>query len=163
MNDKMITIGELAKRSGVAASALRFYEDAGLLHSTRTSGRQRQFSRDVLRRVGFIRVAQSIGLRLEEIRAALSTLPENRTPTKQDWERLSRSWRPLLQQRIDSLTALRDQLSSCIGCGCLSLQKCALYNPEDIAQTRGNGPRYLLGDNPAEAPAGRTIRIARDD
>lgn len=149
MSEILITIGELAKRSGVAASALRFYEEQGLLSSTRESGRQRQFSRDVLRRVAFIRVAQTVGLSLDEIKAALSTFPQKRTPTKQDWERLSRSWHPLLQQRIDTLTALRDQLTSCIGCGCLSLKKCALYNPEDAAKRRGAGPRYLLGDNAA--------------
>jgi MerR family redox-sensitive transcriptional activator SoxR len=149
MSEILITIGELAKRSGVAASALRFYEEQGLLSSTRESGRQRQFSRDVLRRVAFIRVAQTVGLSLEEIKEALSTLPQKRTPTRQDWERLSRSWHPLLQQRIDTLTALRDQLTSCIGCGCLSLKKCALYNPDDAAKRRGAGPRYLLGDNAA--------------
>ncbi|WP_211443850.1 redox-sensitive transcriptional activator SoxR [Collimonas humicola] len=146
MSDQLITIGELAKRSGVAASALRFYEEQGLIGSKREAGRQRQFARDVLRRVAFIRVAQTVGLSLDEIRLALSALPLQRTPTKQDWERLSRSWQPLLQQRIDTLTALRDQLTSCIGCGCLSLKKCALYNPEDTAQRRGSGPRYLLGD-----------------
>lgn len=148
MTEILITIGELAKRSGVAASALRFYEEQGLLSSKRDTGRQRQFSRDVLRRVAFIRVAQTVGLSLDEIKTALSTLPQKRTPTRQDWEQISRSWRPLLQQRIDTLTALRDQLTSCIGCGCLSLKKCALYNPDDAARRSGAGPRYLLGDDP---------------
>jgi MerR family transcriptional regulator, redox-sensitive transcriptional activator SoxR len=141
-----ITIGELAKRADVAASALRYYEDAGLIRSARTAGGQRQYPREVLRRVAFIRVAQTVGLRLDEIRAALAALPQQRTPTKADWERLSRSWKPLLDARIATLLALRDQLTSCIGCGCLSLKTCALYNPGDAAQTRGAGPRYLLGD-----------------
>lgn len=143
---KWITIGALAKRAGVATSALRFYEDAGLIESSRNAGGQRQFSRDVLRRVAFIRVAQTVGLSLEEVRAALATLPVKRTPTKKDWEKLSRSWRPLLEARIETLTKLRDQLTTCIGCGCLSLRTCALYNPQDAANTRGSGPRYLMGE-----------------
>jgi MerR family transcriptional regulator, redox-sensitive transcriptional activator SoxR len=146
MNDTVITIGELAKRSGVASSAIRFYEEQGLISSTRTEGGQRQYSRDVLRRVGFIRAAQAVGLNLAEIRSALDTLPGQRTPTKQDWQRLSRTWQPLLQERIDALVALRDQLASCVGCGCLSLKACSLYNPGDVARRRGSGPRYLLGD-----------------
>ena len=141
-----VTIGELAKRSGVAASALRFYDDEGLLESARTTGQQRKFKRDALRRVAFIRVAQTVGLSLQDIRAALATLPLNRTPTKLDWTRLSRAWQPLLDERIRTLVALRDQLTSCIGCGCLSLKTCALYNPNDAAKIRGNGPRYLMGD-----------------
>lgn len=146
MNEPTITIGELAKRSGVAASAIRFYEEKGLISSTRTEGGQRQYRKETLRRVGFIRAAQAVGLNLSEIRAALETLPEQRTPTKQDWERLSRAWQPLLQERIDGLIALRDQLASCVGCGCLSLKSCSLYNPEDVARQRGSGARYLLGD-----------------
>jgi MerR family transcriptional regulator, redox-sensitive transcriptional activator SoxR len=146
-----IPIGALAKRSGVAASALRFYEAQGLIKSTRSQAGRRVFTRDVLRRVAFIRVAQSIGLTLEDIRAALRELPNQRTPTKSDWERLSGAWRPVLNQRIDSLMRLRDRLSSCIGCGCLSLKTCALYNPGDVAQVRGSGPRYLLGDVPQTA------------
>ena len=149
MPQQWITIGELARRSGAAASALRFYETQGLVASTRTAGRQRQFPKDVLRRVAFIRAAQAVGLSLEQIKAALATLPEQRTPTKADWERLSQSWRGLLDQRIQALVALRDQLSSCIGCGCLSLRSCALYNPGDVAQRRGSGARYLLGDRAA--------------
>jgi MerR family redox-sensitive transcriptional activator SoxR len=144
-----IAIGALAKRSGIAASALRFYEAQGLITSTRSAGGRRVFTRDALRRVAFIRVAQSVGLSLEEIRAALIRLPDQRTPTRSDWERLSRAWRPILDRRIDSLIGLRERLTSCIGCGCLSLKTCALYNPGDAAQTRGAGPRYLLGD---EAP-----------
>ena len=146
-----MSIGALAKRSGVPPSALRFYEARKLIKSTRTPGAQRVFSRDVLRRVAFIRIAQSVGLTLEEVRAALMSLPDERTPTKADWERLSGAWRPVLDRRIDSLVKLRDKLSSCIGCGCLSLKACALYNPDDAAQARGTGPRYLLGDVPQAA------------
>jgi MerR family redox-sensitive transcriptional activator SoxR len=139
MNETVITIGELARRSGVAASAIRFYEEQGLISSTRTGGGQRQYRRETLRRVGFIRAAQAVGLNLAEIRSVLETLPGQRTPTKQDWQ-------PLLQERIDGLVALRDQLASCVGCGCLSLKSCSLYNPEDVARQRGSGARYLLGD-----------------
>lgn len=146
MAPSMIAIGELAKRSGVAASALRFYEDAGLILSNRTAGGQRQFPREVLRRVAFIRVAQTVGLSLDDIRAALATLPDGRAPTKADWERLSRAWQPMLDARITQLVALRDQLTACVGCGCLSLRACALYNPSDVARQRGSGPRYLMGD-----------------
>lgn len=146
MNETIITIGELARRSGVATSAIRFYEEQGLLTSTRTDGGQRQYRRETLRRVGFIRAAQAVGLNLAEIRSALATLPGQRTPTKQDWERLSRTWQPLLQERIDGLIALRDQLASCVGCGCLSLKSCSLYNPDDAARRRGSGARYLMGD-----------------
>ncbi len=152
MAAEMITIGELAKRSGVAASALRFYEAEGLLASVRPEGKQRRFPRDALRRVAFIRASQGVGLSLDQIKASLATLPDNRTPTMKDWERLSRAWRPLLQQRIDALCALRDQLTSCIGCGCLSLQKCALYNPGDVARQRGSGPRYLMNDRSEAGP-----------
>lgn len=148
MSDQLIAIGELARRAGVNASTLRFYEGAGLLAASRTATGRRQFPREALRRLGFIRVAQTVGLNLEEIKAALATLPQQRTPTKQDWQKLSRSWQPLLQRRIDTLTALRDQLVSCIGCGCLSLKSCALYNPGDGAGRTGTGPRYLLGNRP---------------
>ena len=153
MPQAWITIGELARRSGAAASALRFYEDQGLLASTRTTGGQRQFPKDVLRRVAFIRAAQTVGLSLEQIKAALATLPEQRTPTKADWQRLSADWRPMLDERIAALVALRDQLSACIGCGCLSLRSCALYNPGDAARQRGSGARYLLGDRSVEVLA----------
>lgn len=146
--DVSISIGELARRSGVAASALRFYEDAGLLESGRSAAGRRQYPRSVLRRVAFIRAAQAVGLSLDEIRVALASLPEARTPTQADWERLSRGWRPLLDERIAALTRLRDQLSSCIGCGCLSLSRCPLYNPGDQAGANGTGARYLLGDRP---------------
>ena len=142
-----ISIGELAKRSGVAASALRFYEDQGLIAGARRASGRRQYSKEVLRRVAFILAAQRVGLSLNDIRAALATLPEKRTPTVEDWTKLSKAWKPLLDARIAAMTQLRDQLSSCIGCGCLSLKRCALYNPGDIAATRGSGARYLLGDH----------------
>jgi MerR family transcriptional regulator, redox-sensitive transcriptional activator SoxR len=146
MTESSISIGELARRSGVATSAIRFYEEQGLVSSSRTEGGQRQYRREALRRISFIRAAQAVGLNLAEIRAALATLPGQRTPTKQDWQRLSRAWQPMLQERIDALIALRDQLASCVGCGCLSLKSCALYNPGDIAQQLGSGARYLMGD-----------------
>ena len=145
-----ISISALALRAGVKASALRFYEDEGLIQSRRSAGGQRQYAKEVLRRVAFIRAAQSVGLSLGEIRKALAGLPEQRTPTQADWTRLSRSWQPLLQARIDALTQLRDQLDACIGCGCLSLKKCKLYNPQDGAQKLGAGPRYLLGNKASD-------------
>jgi MerR family redox-sensitive transcriptional activator SoxR len=144
----LITIGELAARSGLAASALRFYERAGLLAAGRSAGRQRRYARSVLRRVAFIRAAQEVGLSLDEIRQALASLPGGRTPTQRDWQRLSRGFRAGLEARIQALTRLRDKLSSCIGCGCLSLQTCHLYNRDDRAARRGAGARYLLGDAP---------------
>jgi MerR family redox-sensitive transcriptional activator SoxR len=152
--DDPITIGQLAARSGVAASALRFYEDAGLLApAARTTGNQRQYHREALRRVAFIRSAQRVGLSLDEIRAALSTLPDRRTPTPADWTRLSSAWRGRLDEQIRLLEALRDDLDSCIGCGCLSLERCALYNPGDAAGRLGAGPRYLHGDSSSDALA----------
>lgn len=141
-----LEIGALARRAGVAASALRFYEEQGLLSGSRSESGRRRYPRATLRRLAFIRVAQSVGLSLTEIRAALATLPDQRTPTLADWQRLSRGWQPLLDARIAALTQLRDQLSSCIGCGCLSMQKCKLYNPADGAAALGAGPRYLMGD-----------------
>src|SRR5687767_6535100 len=137
----MLTIGELSARSGVAPSALRFYEQEGLISSTRTGGNQRRYERSELRRVSFIRIAQQVGISLERIRAALSELPESRTPTKQDWEKLSRQWRTELDERIGMLERLRDNLTGCIGCGCLSLKSCALYNPGDELARDGTGPR----------------------
>jgi MerR family redox-sensitive transcriptional activator SoxR len=141
-----LTIGEVAERAGVATSALRFYEREGLIETTRSEGGQRRYHRDVLRRIAFIRAAQHVGLRLEDIRAALADLPENRTPNARDWERMSRSWRPLVDARIAELERLRDRLDSCIGCGCLSLSTCSLSNPGDAAARLGPGPRWLLGD-----------------
>ena len=138
-----LTIGELSARSGVAPSALRFYEDRGLIRSTRNSGNQRRYEQAVLRRVAFIRTAQRVGLSLDEIGDALATLPENRTPTKADWARLSRAWRSRLDEQIERIERLRDRLDSCIGCGCLSLKTCALSNPGDVLAERGPGPVYL--------------------
>jgi MerR family transcriptional regulator, redox-sensitive transcriptional activator SoxR len=141
-----LSIGEVAERTGVSVSALRFYEAEGLVSSTRSAGGQRRYSREVLRRVAFVRIAQQIGLTLEEIRTALASLPGERTPTIADWERVSRAWRSVLDERIALLQRVRDDLTSCIGCGCLSLQTCRLYNPDDRARVLGQGPRYLLGD-----------------
>lgn len=146
--DHELTIGALGERTGVATSALRFYEAEGLLHATRTDGGQRRYTRDALRRVSFIRVAQQVGLSLEEIGEALASLPDRRTPNQRDWERLSNSWRPRLDEQIAVLERLRDKLDGCIGCGCLTLKVCALYNPDDRAAARGVGARYLLGDEP---------------
>lgn len=146
----LLPIGEFARRAGIAASALRFYEQQGLLASARSSGGRRLYPRAELRRVAFIRAAQAVGLGLADIAAALATLPDGRTPTAADWQKLSRQWQPLLDERIATLTRLRDQLASCIGCGCLSLQRCALYNPGDAAAQRGPGARYWLGDKPAK-------------
>jgi MerR family redox-sensitive transcriptional activator SoxR len=146
----MLAIGEVARRTGLATSAIRFYEDKGLISSERTPSGQRRFRRDTLRRIAFIRVAQRVGVSLEEIAEALATLPAGRTPTRSDWERLSRRWRARLDERIGLLAALRDGLTSCIGCGCLSLATCRLYNPDDRAAAFGPGPRYLLGDSREE-------------
>jgi MerR family redox-sensitive transcriptional activator SoxR len=140
-----LTIGELSERSGLAASAIRYYEDRGLIGSRRTPGNQRRYERAMLRRLAFIRTAQRVGLSLEEIERALRTLPSNRTPTKADWTRLSRSWRPRLDAQIAQLERLRDTLDSCIGCGCLSLQRCNLSNPGDLVADRGPGPVLLEG------------------
>ena len=150
VEDELLPIGVVAERTGIAASALRYYEREGLIWSVRTDGGQRRYERDILRRLAFIRVAQTVGLGLEEIRTALATLPSERTPTKADWDRIARAWRPRLDDQIASLERLRDQLSDCIGCGCLSLRACALYNPEDGAARLGSGPRYLLGDRPTD-------------
>lgn len=141
--DDALSVGELAARSGVAVSALHFYERQGLLRSGRNAGNQRRYGRDVLRRVAVIRVAQRAGVPLAEIRAALDTLPDGRTPTRADWSRLSRHWRSALDARIAQLTALREQLDGCIGCGCLSLRQCPLRNPDDIAAGQGPGAPYL--------------------
>jgi MerR family redox-sensitive transcriptional activator SoxR len=141
-----ITIGELAARSGMAASALRFYEDQGLISAERTAGNQRVYPRPTLRRVAFIRAAQAVGLTLDEIAGALAMLPADRTPVKRDWERLSTAWRDRLDERIVELERLRDGLTSCIGCGCLSLRTCRLLNPDDRVRAKGSGARYLLGD-----------------
>lgn len=139
MTTPPLTPGEVATRSGVAVSALHFYERNGLITSERTSGGQRRYSRDVLRRLAFIRVSQRVGIPLADIARALATLPEGRTPTRRDWSRLSRTWRDELEARIAQLEALRDTLDECIGCGCLSLRSCALANPADELAERGPG------------------------
>jgi MerR family redox-sensitive transcriptional activator SoxR len=139
-----ITIGELAARSGVATSALRFYESVGLIEAERTSGNHRAYPRSTLRRVAFIRAAKQVGVPLEQIREALASLPSERTPTKADWQRLSRAWQRRLDERIALLERLRDDLTGCIGCGCLSLRSCRLFNPDDAAAASGSGGRYLL-------------------
>lgn len=148
----MLSIGEVADRTGVATSALRYYESEGLITSERSSGGQRRYRRDQIRRVAFVRVAQRVGLSLDDIRQALSLLPEGRTPTRADWTRVSRTWRPLIDEQIAMLTRLRDELDSCIGCGCLSLQRCALYNQADRAAALGPGARYLLSDDRPDDP-----------
>lgn len=145
-----ITISELSRRSGVASSALRYYETLGLISSGRTSGNQRRYRRSALRRVAVIRVASAMGVSLRQIRAVFRTLPDGRDPMPDDWERLSSRWRDELSERIETLERLRDQLSSCIGCGCLSLDRCALFNQEDVAGEAGEGPRYLFGDTPPD-------------
>ena len=143
-----LSIGEVARRSGLSVSAIRFYEAEGLVFPWRDGGGRRRFSRGDLRRLGFILAAQQCGFTLPEIRTELDRLPGKRTPTKADWARISARFRAVLEARILAMTRLRDRLDSCIGCGCLSLRSCALYNPQDRAGARGPGPRYLIGDDP---------------
>lgn len=138
-----LTVGQVAQRSGLAISTLHFYEAEGLIHSWRNRGNQRRYARDVLRRVAVIKVAQRTGIPLAEIREALATLPDERTPTAEDWQRLSILWRTSLNERIERLTRLRDQLNGCIGCGCLSLGVCPLRNPWDKLAAQGPGPQLL--------------------
>ncbi|MFY0989567.1 redox-sensitive transcriptional activator SoxR [Halomonas sp. C05BenzN] len=141
-----LSVGEVAARSGLAVSAIHFYEAKGLIRSRRNAGNQRRFNRDVLRRVAIIKVAQRTGISLAEIRDAFDTLPEFHSPTAADWQRLSASWRRALDERITRLTRLRDQLDHCIGCGCLSMNDCPLRNPEDELAERGTGPQLLDPD-----------------
>jgi len=143
-----LSIGEVAARSGVATSALRFYEAQGLLASQRTSGNQRRYERAVLRRIALIRAGRAAGIPLERIRAALETLPAGRTPSRRDWERLSRVWRRDLDEQIAMLHAVRNRLTTCIGCGCLSIDMCTLLNPDDEAGRLGAGAHYLGRDSP---------------
>lgn len=142
-NSRELTVGQLAERSGVAVSALHFYEAKGLISSRRTAGNQRRYTRDTLRRVAFIRLAQRLGIPLKTIKEALSALPEERTPTRGDWARLSATWRAELDDRIEQLQRLRDDLTDCIGCGCLSLDRCALANPHDRLGEEGPGARRM--------------------
>jgi len=139
----LLTVGEVSSRSGFAPSALRYYERLGLIDASRTAGGQRRYQRHVLRRLAFIRAARNVGLSLEEVAAALAELPGGRTPTRADWTRLSRGWRKRLDGQITALLALRDGLDSCIGCGCLSLRRCAFSNPHDVAAAGGPGAAYL--------------------
>jgi MerR family redox-sensitive transcriptional activator SoxR len=139
----LLTVAEVAQRSGFAASALRFYERQGLITASRTAGGQRRYQRSVLRRLAFVRAARNVGLTLDEVRAALAALPSSRTPTRADWTRLSRSWRRRLDDQIEALEALRAGLDSCIGCGCLSLQRCQMSNPADVAARQAAGAVYL--------------------
>lgn len=147
--NKYLTIGDAAQRSGVATSTLRFYESRGLINSIRVGGNHRRYHRAMLRRIAIIRVAQTLGLSLREIAEAFASLPENRTATRKHWEKLSKGWGGQLDRRIRDLQMLRTKLNGCIGCGCLSLEKCALYNAGDEASGLGSGPRFLLGDEPA--------------
>lgn len=153
-----LTVGQLAERSGVATSALRYYEERGLIDSHRTVGNQRRYEQATLRRVAFIRAAQNVGLSLGEIGAALASLPEGRTPTKRDWHRLSREWRPRLDQQVERLIRLRDKLDGCIGCGCLSLRACALSNPDDTLRTEGTGGVLLEPGHDRDVSARRSAR-----
>lgn len=143
-----LSIGALATRTGLAVSAIRYYERQGLIKPWRNAGGQRRFARADLRRLSFVMIAQQFGYTLPQIRAELDQLPKGRTPTKTDWGKISNGFRASLDARIATLTKLRDNLDGCIGCGCLSLEVCALYNPEDSAADRGQGPRYLMGDGP---------------
>ncbi|WGF86375.1 redox-sensitive transcriptional activator SoxR [Marinivivus vitaminiproducens] len=138
-----LSVGEVARRSGVPVSTLHFYEGKGLIHSRRSAGNQRRYSRDILRRVAVIKVAQQTGIPLAQIRDALATLPAQRTPTAEDWHRLSATWKEALERRIATLTGLRDRLEGCIGCGCLSMKACPLRNPHDELAEQGPGPRLL--------------------
>jgi MerR family transcriptional regulator, redox-sensitive transcriptional activator SoxR len=144
---KELTVGQVAERAGVAVSALHFYERQGLIHSRRTTGNQRRYRRDTLRRVSFIRISQRVGIPLARIRDALDQLPENRTPTRSDWAAVSAQWRDELDARITQLVRLRDDLTGCIGCGCLSLDTCVLSNPDDELASTGPGPRRLMVDS----------------
>ncbi|GAA5081215.1 MerR family redox-sensitive transcriptional activator SoxR [Thermocatellispora tengchongensis] len=147
-DQKELTVGQLAARSGVAVSALHFYERQGLIFSRRTAGNQRRYRRDTLRRVALIRIAQRVGIPLAEIGAALAELPDRRVPGRADWERLSLRWRAELDQRIRHLQQLRDEFTDCVGCGCLSIDRCALANPYDRLRAQGPGPRRLLSAVP---------------
>src|SRR3954467_2803200 len=162
---ELLSVGEVARRSGYAASALRYYESEGLISATRTSGGRRQFERNVLRRLAFIRAASNIGLTLEEIRAELDRLPDGRVPNKADWQRISRHWRARLDDQIAALERLRDGLDSCIGCGCLSLQRCQMTNPNDwmagIDDAPGAGNLPALLRRPHQFRGGVSRRVAR--
>lgn len=145
---EFLSIGNLASRTGLSITAIRFYEAEGLISAGRNAGGQRRFERKDIRRLSFIKICQGLGFSLSKIRQVLLKLPEGRTPTKRDWEKLSREFSQDIDERIEALSQLRETLTGCIGCGCLSLAKCHLYNPNDKAATYGAGPRYLMGDEP---------------
>ena len=152
-NPDFLSIGEVSRRTGLAVSAIRFYEEQGLVQPGRSPSGHRRFRPSDIRRLSFILITQQLGFSLDEIRQRLQSLPEARTPNRRDWERLSRDFRSELQRRIDLMTRLRDRLDGCIGCGCLSLDRCALYNPDDRAALEGSGPRFLLdSDSGTEKP-----------
>ena len=145
-----LTIGQLARRTGLAVSAIRYYETQGLIRPARNAGGQRRFLRSDIRRLSFVKIAQQFGFTLPKISALMASLPEGRTPTKRDWEKISRRFRATLDAQIQTLEQLRENLDGCIGCGCLSLKKCRLYNADDRAARLGPGPRYVMGDRPAD-------------
>ena len=149
-NDPLLSIGDLARRTGLSVSAIRFYEGRGLVSAIRTSGNQRRFLRSDIRRLSFALIAQRLGLTLTEIEAELATLPQGRAPSQKDWVRISKRVRGVLDARIAMLERTRDMLDGCIGCGCLSLDRCALYNPGDRAARAGAGPRFLMGDRASD-------------
>ena len=146
--NERLSIGQVAKRTGMSVSAIRFYEEAGLVSPDRNLGGQRRFLRSDIRRLSFILIAQQLGFSLDEIRTRLESLPQGRTPTQTDWKKISREFRLVLDDRIELMTRMRDRLDGCIGCGCLSLKNCALYNPDDRVNKNGAGPRYIVGDSP---------------
>ena len=160
IKDPLLAIGAVAERTGLAVSEIRFYESVGLVSSTRASSGHRRFRRSILRRLSFIQICQRLGYSLDEIRAQLAELPAGRTPTERDWNRMAKGFASEIDERILNLSQLRDKLDGCIGCGCLSLERCAIYNIGDRASTLGDGPRYLLGDVPdtptTKAPTPRT-------
>lgn len=157
MQTKGLPISALSRRTGLAPSAIRYYEDQGLVTPGRGPGGQRQFERADIRRLSFVMIAQQLGYSIAEIREQLASLPSGRTPTASDWRRMSERYRASLDQRIATLEKLRDHLDGCIGCGCLSLERCRLYNPEDRAARRGSGPRYLMGDSPENEEKARQV------
>ncbi len=160
--DATLTVGDVADRVGLAPSAVRYYDERGLIRSVRTTGGQRRFGRDTIRRLAFISAAQQVGKTLDQIADALETLPDERTPTHDDWAAIATSWRPGLDEQIARLEALRDKLDGCIGCGCLSLERCALWNPDDAAATLGDGARWLLGESLSDVDATATATAVHD-
>ena len=165
MPASLLSIGDLSRRTGISVSAIRFYEARGLVRAIRTAGNQRRFMRSDIRRLSFALIAQQLGLKLTEIETELATLPQGRTPTRQDWQVISKQIKGALQARIEMLEKTRDLLDGCIGCGCLSLDRCALYNRDDRAARAGAGPRFLLGDRPqdfddADGSTSRSRRVS---